>query len=76
MLSEATLKYVYVCLFKTWQRFFDFIAKVTKSGRASYFVSYMRESFKRMKLPKYCLPKVSKKETSNHDCQIITDVLS
>uniref|UniRef100_A0A8C4HZC9 Sortilin related VPS10 domain containing receptor 3b n=1 Tax=Dicentrarchus labrax TaxID=13489 RepID=A0A8C4HZC9_DICLA len=36
---------------------FDFIAKVTKSGRASYFVSYMRESFKRMKLPKYCLPK-------------------
>uniref|UniRef100_A0A3Q3MYC9 Sortilin related VPS10 domain containing receptor 3b n=1 Tax=Mastacembelus armatus TaxID=205130 RepID=A0A3Q3MYC9_9TELE len=31
--------------------------QVTKSGRASYFVSYMRESFKRMKLPKYCLPK-------------------
>ncbi|XP_077469354.1 VPS10 domain-containing receptor SorCS3-like [Stigmatopora argus] len=31
--------------------------QVTKSGRASYFVSYMREAFKRMKLPKYCLPK-------------------
>ncbi|XP_034008056.1 VPS10 domain-containing receptor SorCS3 [Trematomus bernacchii] len=31
--------------------------QVTKSGRASYFVSFMRESFKRMKLPKYCLPK-------------------
>ncbi|KAM7408583.1 hypothetical protein PAMA_002346 [Pampus argenteus] len=31
--------------------------QVTKTGRASYFVSYMRESFKRMKLPKYCLPK-------------------
>uniref|UniRef100_A0A3B5AIP4 VPS10 domain-containing receptor SorCS3-like n=1 Tax=Stegastes partitus TaxID=144197 RepID=A0A3B5AIP4_9TELE len=31
--------------------------QVTKSGRTSYFVSYMRESFKRMKLPKYCLPK-------------------
>ncbi|KAM9364971.1 VPS10 domain-containing receptor SorCS3 [Pholidichthys leucotaenia] len=31
--------------------------QVTKSGRASYFVSYMRESFKRIKLPKYCLPK-------------------
>uniref|UniRef100_A0A8C5HSG6 VPS10 domain-containing receptor SorCS3-like n=1 Tax=Gouania willdenowi TaxID=441366 RepID=A0A8C5HSG6_GOUWI len=31
--------------------------QVTKSGRASYFVSYMRESFKKMKLPKYCLPK-------------------
>uniref|UniRef100_A0A8C3AQQ8 Sortilin related VPS10 domain containing receptor 3b n=1 Tax=Cyclopterus lumpus TaxID=8103 RepID=A0A8C3AQQ8_CYCLU len=31
--------------------------QVTKSGRASYFVSYMRESFQRMKLPKYCLPK-------------------
>uniref|UniRef100_A0A4W6D0J1 Sortilin related VPS10 domain containing receptor 3b n=1 Tax=Lates calcarifer TaxID=8187 RepID=A0A4W6D0J1_LATCA len=31
--------------------------QVTKAGRASYFVSYMRESFKRMKLPKYCLPK-------------------
>uniref|UniRef100_A0A667YBF1 Sortilin related VPS10 domain containing receptor 3b n=1 Tax=Myripristis murdjan TaxID=586833 RepID=A0A667YBF1_9TELE len=31
--------------------------QVTKSGRASYFVSYMRESFNRMKLPKYCLPK-------------------
>ncbi|XP_071336489.1 VPS10 domain-containing receptor SorCS3 isoform X1 [Trachinotus anak] len=31
--------------------------QVTKSGRASYFVSYMRESFKQMKLPKYCLPK-------------------
>uniref|UniRef100_A0A3Q3JX12 PKD domain-containing protein n=1 Tax=Monopterus albus TaxID=43700 RepID=A0A3Q3JX12_MONAL len=31
--------------------------QVTKSGRASYFVSYMREPFKRMKLPKYCLPK-------------------
>ncbi|XP_077586040.1 VPS10 domain-containing receptor SorCS3-like [Stigmatopora nigra] len=31
--------------------------QVTKSGRASYFVSYMRETFKRMKLPKYCLPK-------------------
>eukprot|EP00064_Thunnus_orientalis_P000699 superscaffoldBa00000039_g700 len=31
--------------------------QVTKTGRASYFVSYMRESFRRMKLPKYCLPK-------------------
>uniref|UniRef100_A0A672JCL5 Sortilin related VPS10 domain containing receptor 3b n=1 Tax=Salarias fasciatus TaxID=181472 RepID=A0A672JCL5_SALFA len=31
--------------------------QVCTSGRASYFVSYMRESFKRMKLPKYCLPK-------------------
>ncbi|XP_019715789.1 VPS10 domain-containing receptor SorCS3-like [Hippocampus comes] len=31
--------------------------QVTKSGRASYFVSYMREAFKRMQLPKYCLPK-------------------
>ncbi|XP_077437651.1 VPS10 domain-containing receptor SorCS3 isoform X1 [Vanacampus margaritifer] len=31
--------------------------QVTKSGRASYFVSYMRESFKQMQLPKYCLPK-------------------
>ncbi|TNM99316.1 hypothetical protein fugu_012349 [Takifugu bimaculatus] len=31
--------------------------QVTKSGRASYFVSYMRESFKKMMLPKYCLPK-------------------
>lgn len=31
--------------------------QVTKSGRTSYFVSYMRESFKQMKLPKYCLPK-------------------
>ncbi|KAM4598997.1 VPS10 domain-containing receptor SorCS3-like isoform 3-T3 [Fundulus diaphanus] len=31
--------------------------QVTKSGRASYFVSYMRESFRQMKLPKYCLPK-------------------
>lgn len=48
-------------VFKDWLSFFDFIAKVTKSGRASYFVSYMRESFKRMKLPKYCLPKVGSK---------------
>uniref|UniRef100_A0A8C3APV2 Sortilin related VPS10 domain containing receptor 3b n=1 Tax=Cyclopterus lumpus TaxID=8103 RepID=A0A8C3APV2_CYCLU len=34
--------------------------QVTKSGRASYFVSYMRESFHDCqieKLPKYCLPK-------------------
>ncbi|XP_014888347.1 VPS10 domain-containing receptor SorCS3 isoform X1 [Poecilia latipinna] len=31
--------------------------QVTKSGRASYFVSYMRGSFRQMKLPKYCLPK-------------------
>ncbi|KAM4729431.1 VPS10 domain-containing receptor SorCS3-like [Anableps anableps] len=31
--------------------------QVTKSGRASYFVSYMREPFRQMKLPKYCLPK-------------------
>nr|XP_057914257.1 VPS10 domain-containing receptor SorCS3 [Doryrhamphus excisus] len=31
--------------------------QVTKSGRASYYVSYMREPFKRMQLPKYCLPK-------------------
>uniref|UniRef100_A0AAV2JPK1 PKD domain-containing protein n=1 Tax=Knipowitschia caucasica TaxID=637954 RepID=A0AAV2JPK1_KNICA len=31
--------------------------QVTKSGRTSYFVSYMRDSFKQMKLPKYCLPK-------------------
>ncbi|KAM9394637.1 VPS10 domain-containing receptor SorCS3-like isoform 2-T2 [Salvelinus alpinus] len=31
--------------------------QVTKSGQASYFVSYMRESFKRIQLPKYCLPK-------------------
>ncbi|XP_034040761.1 VPS10 domain-containing receptor SorCS3 [Thalassophryne amazonica] len=31
--------------------------QVTKSGRTSYFVSYMRESFKQMQLPKYCLPK-------------------
>uniref|UniRef100_A0A3Q4B2C5 PKD domain-containing protein n=1 Tax=Mola mola TaxID=94237 RepID=A0A3Q4B2C5_MOLML len=31
--------------------------QVTKLGQASYFVSYMRESFKQMKLPKYCLPK-------------------
>lgn len=31
--------------------------QVTKTGRTSYFVSYMRESFKQMKLPKYCLPK-------------------
>ncbi|KAM8739141.1 VPS10 domain-containing receptor SorCS3 [Acanthopagrus schlegelii] len=31
--------------------------QVTKSGRASYFVSYMRESFRQMELPKYCLPK-------------------
>ncbi|TMS04925.1 VPS10 domain-containing receptor SorCS1, partial [Larimichthys crocea] len=31
--------------------------QVTKSGRASYFVSYMREPFKQMQLPKYCLPK-------------------
>nr|XP_020486526.1 VPS10 domain-containing receptor SorCS3-like [Labrus bergylta] len=31
--------------------------QVTKSGRASYFVSFRGESFKRMQLPKYCLPK-------------------
>ncbi|XP_058508169.1 VPS10 domain-containing receptor SorCS3 [Solea solea] len=31
--------------------------QVTKSGRPSYFVSYMRESFRQMQLPKYCLPK-------------------
>ncbi|KAM6916732.1 VPS10 domain-containing receptor SorCS3-like [Xenentodon cancila] len=31
--------------------------QVTKSGRAKYFVSYMRELFKQIKLPKYCLPK-------------------
>ncbi|XP_041738165.2 VPS10 domain-containing receptor SorCS3-like isoform X1 [Coregonus clupeaformis] len=31
--------------------------QVTKSGQASYFVSYMRESFKQIQLPKYCLPK-------------------
>ncbi|XP_030235756.1 VPS10 domain-containing receptor SorCS3 isoform X2 [Gadus morhua] len=31
--------------------------QVTKSGRASYYVSYMREPFKQMQLPKYCLPK-------------------
>ncbi|XP_061915195.1 VPS10 domain-containing receptor SorCS3-like [Entelurus aequoreus] len=31
--------------------------QVTTSGRASYYVSYMREAFKRMQLPKYCLPK-------------------
>ncbi|KAM9809187.1 VPS10 domain-containing receptor SorCS3 isoform 1-T3 [Syngnathus typhle] len=31
--------------------------QVTKTGRASYFVSYMREPFRRMQLPKYCLPK-------------------
>ncbi|XP_057704524.1 VPS10 domain-containing receptor SorCS3 isoform X1 [Corythoichthys intestinalis] len=31
--------------------------QVTKSGRASYFASYMREPFKRMQLPRYCLPK-------------------
>uniref|UniRef100_A0A674CPK0 Sortilin related VPS10 domain containing receptor 3b n=1 Tax=Salmo trutta TaxID=8032 RepID=A0A674CPK0_SALTR len=33
--------------------------QVTNSGQASYFVSYMRESFKQIQLPKYCLPKVS-----------------
>uniref|UniRef100_A0A3B3BJH2 Sortilin related VPS10 domain containing receptor 3b n=1 Tax=Oryzias melastigma TaxID=30732 RepID=A0A3B3BJH2_ORYME len=31
--------------------------QVTKSGRPRYFASFMRESFKEMKLPKYCLPK-------------------
>ncbi|KAF7220419.1 VPS10 domain-containing receptor SorCS3 [Nothobranchius furzeri] len=31
--------------------------QVTKSGRTSYFVSYMREPFRQMELPKYCLPK-------------------
>uniref|UniRef100_A0A671VJ16 Sortilin related VPS10 domain containing receptor 3b n=1 Tax=Sparus aurata TaxID=8175 RepID=A0A671VJ16_SPAAU len=31
--------------------------QVTRSGQASYFVSYMRESFRKMELPKYCLPK-------------------
>uniref|UniRef100_A0A6Q2WX62 VPS10 domain-containing protein n=1 Tax=Esox lucius TaxID=8010 RepID=A0A6Q2WX62_ESOLU len=31
--------------------------QVTKSGQTSYFVSYMRESFKQIQLPKYCLPK-------------------
>ena len=47
---------------REWHDFFKFVTKVTKSGRASYFVSYMRESFKQMKLPKYCLPKVSNKD--------------
>lgn len=51
-------------LITEWQSFSAFIAKVTKSGRASYFVSYMRESFKRMKLPKYCLPKVSNRNNN------------
>ena len=39
-------------------------SKVTKSGRASYYVSYMRETFKQMQLPKYCLPKVSSRKTT------------
>uniref|UniRef100_A0A3Q2PG88 Sortilin N-terminal domain-containing protein n=1 Tax=Fundulus heteroclitus TaxID=8078 RepID=A0A3Q2PG88_FUNHE len=39
----------------------------TQSGRASYFVSYMRESFRQMKLPKYCLPKVRK--NFYHQCK-------
>ena len=40
-------------------------SKVTKSGRASYYVSYMREPFKQMQLPKYCLPKVSSQKTTH-----------
>ncbi|XP_030643264.1 VPS10 domain-containing receptor SorCS3 [Chanos chanos] len=31
--------------------------QVTTAGRAKYFVSYQREPFKRIQLPKYCLPK-------------------
>lgn len=45
---------------------FDFTAKVTKSGRAKYFVSFMREPFKQMKLPKYCLPKVNNTDGKMH----------
>uniref|UniRef100_A0AAY4DML3 PKD domain-containing protein n=1 Tax=Denticeps clupeoides TaxID=299321 RepID=A0AAY4DML3_9TELE len=31
--------------------------QVTTSGRAKYYVSYQREAFTRIQLPKYCLPK-------------------
>lgn len=61
VLVKVKLKYVYVAYLKSDRASLTFFAQVTKSGRASYFVSYMRESFKRMKLPKYCLPKVSTK---------------
>lgn len=33
--------------------------QVTTSGRANYYVSYRREPFAQIKLPKYSLPKVS-----------------
>lgn len=33
--------------------------QVTTGGRASYYVSYRREAFAQIKLPKYSLPKVS-----------------
>lgn len=32
--------------------------QVTTGGRASYYVSYRREAFAQIKLPKYSLPKV------------------
>ncbi|XP_062866910.1 VPS10 domain-containing receptor SorCS3 [Trichomycterus rosablanca] len=33
------------------------VIQVTLAGRASYYVSYLRETFMRIKLPKYSLPK-------------------
>jgi len=33
--------------------------QVTAGGRANYYVSYRREPFAQIKLPKYSLPKVS-----------------
>lgn len=44
-----------------WHHLIFFVSptiQVTIGGRASYYVSYRREAFAQIKLPKYSLPKV------------------
>ena len=48
------------------------VLQVTTNGRASYYVSYQREPFIRIKLPKYSLPKVSYPfQTIRHNSDIM-----
>lgn len=41
-----------------FDHFAFFFFQATSGGRASYYVSYKREAFAQIKLPKYSLPKV------------------
>lgn len=56
--GEATTFYLALDLYPHLTFLCFPMIQVTTGGRASYYVSYRREAFAQIKLPKYSLPKV------------------